>query len=233
MKKLPIKYKLLLLDIFNEIYRLNCYPEDWSKSFVIFINKQNNRGVRPISLCASLCKVFESLVKIRLQCFCEYNNVLSAKQSGFRRGRSYMDNLSEFGLSTNSALSRKRDTMAAFLDVQRANDNVRSDILLDKLARIGFSSGLVSFIRFSTHSRRIYAEALGDEFRFGYKGVPQGGVLSPLLYLIYVKDIATNIPKSASVSQFADDIDVYSSFGFMERAKVLVSKVIGESARIY
>lgn len=68
LKKLSLKYKLILLDIFKEMYASDCYPDDWRKSYVLFIDKPNNRGgVRPLSLSVSLCKLFESLIKDKLQ----------------------------------------------------------------------------------------------------------------------------------------------------------------------
>lgn len=226
LKRLPLKYKLILLDIFNEMYSKDCYPDDWSKSFVLFINKPDNRGVRPISLSASLCKLFESLVKNRLQWFCERHNILPIGQSGFRKGRSCIDNLVEFIVKAKQALNKKKDTIAAFLDVQGAFDNVHSEILLDKLASIGCSTKLVCFIKFLTRRRIIHTDHLKGETRLSYKGVPQGGVLSPLLYLIYVKDISKNVPRSVSISQFADDIAVYCNYGPANKSKNLIQKAV-------
>ena len=226
IKNLPLKYTLLLIDIFNEMYRNSCYPDSWLNSFVLFIDKPNNRGVRPISLTSSFCKIFESLVKNRLQWYCEHFKILPNNQSGFRKGRSCADNLVDFTLKAEQAMSNKKDLIAVFLDVSSAYDNVLSDILLNKLASIGCSKSLVLFIKFLTHRRKIFTDTLKDEFRFSYKGVPQGGVLSPLLYLIYVKDITEGVPKSVTISQFADDIANFCSFGSVRRSINLVQKSV-------
>ena len=89
---------------------------------------------------------------------------------------------------------------AAILDVSGAFENVRLDISLNELATIGCSENIINFVHFLLNNREIQTEILGDEFRTTGKGVPQRGVLSPLLYLVYVKDIASNIPRGVIVS---------------------------------
>ena len=191
--RLSTKYRLILLDIFNKMYRTNYYPKEWKKSFVLFIKKPDGKSVRPIALTSCLCKIFDSLIKNRLEWWCESQNILPPSQSGFRKGRSCTDNLTNLTLQADHAIGRKKNY---FLDVRGAFDNVNSDILLQKLANIGCSKNVAQFIKFLTHERTIHTDTLGENFRQTGKGVPQGGILSPLLYLIYVKDITDNIPKS-------------------------------------
>lgn len=184
---LPIKFKLLLLDIFNEMFKTGQYPEVWQKSFIHFINKPSGNGVRPIALTPCISKLFESLIKNRLQWWCEFNNFLPPSQSGFRKGRSCADNLANLMLQAEHTLSKNKDLLAAFLDVCGAFDHVNIEILLQKLASIGCSTKVLKFIKFLTFQRTIFADALGEHYRVTYKGVPQGGVLSPLLFIIYIK----------------------------------------------
>lgn len=226
LKNLPNEYKCLILNIFNEIYLTHCYPDSWHNSFVLFIPKPNDRGVRPISLTPTLCKLFESLIKLRLQWFCEYHNILPKNQSGSRKGRSCIDNLTEFVLKTESALLKNKDVIAVFLDVSKAYDNVHCDILTKKLASIGCSESLITFTQFLTKCRHIYTQSLNDQSRFSLKGVPQGGVLSSLLYAIYVKDITVNIPTSITISQFVDNVGAYCSYGSADKSIDIVEKGI-------
>uniref|UniRef100_A0A1Y1K8S0 Reverse transcriptase domain-containing protein n=1 Tax=Photinus pyralis TaxID=7054 RepID=A0A1Y1K8S0_PHOPY len=72
----------------------------------------------------------------------------------------------------------------------------------------------------------IFSDSLKKEFRLSHKGVPQGGVLSPLLYLIYVRDITEGVPKTVTISQFVDDIVMYCSYGNVEKFKSLVQKAV-------
>ena len=114
----------------------------------------------------------------------------------------------------------------AFLDVSGAFDNVRCDILLRKLSSIGCSENLVRFIHFLTYSREIFTDSLDNEYRTIGKGVPQGEVLSPLLYLIYVKDITSGISRNVTVSQFADDTAVYCNIASLKKCKKALEKAI-------
>ncbi|XP_034194193.2 uncharacterized protein LOC117610666 [Osmia lignaria lignaria] len=206
------------------MYGTNNYPEEWKKSYIHFINKPDGKSVRPISLTSCLCKLFESLVKNKLDWWIEHNNFLPRAQSGFRKGHSTADNLINLTISIEEASSNKKDLLAVFLDINSAFDNVNIDILLSQLAKVGCPASLVKFIQHLTFERLIFTEATGINPRKVYKGVPQGGVLSPILFNIYVSTIAENIPKGVTISKFADDIAVYS------KNKKLLEKTI---SRIY
>ena len=99
---------------------------------------------------------------------------------------------------------------AIFLDIRAAFDNVNSDILIKKLADIGCLYQLISFIKFLTYERFVHS-GIDNDVRYAYKGVPQEGVLSPLLYIFYISKITNNISSRISVFQFADDIALYST----------------------
>ena len=120
---------------------------------------------------------------------------------------------------------RKNEVLAAFLDVSGAFDNVDITILLNRLADVGLPYVVIKFIKFITYGRSIYTDITGTEARKVYKGVPQGGVLSPLLYSIYVSKITEKVPKSV-ISQFADDIAVYCSHKQNASSKKLIEKAI-------
>lgn len=226
IKNLPIKYHLLLLDIYNEMFLNNDYPITWKKSYIHFIDKPEGKGVRPIALTSCFSKLFESLIKNRLMWWCEYNNILPESQSGFRKGKSCIDNLTNLALNINETLMKNKSLLAAFLDVRGAFDNVNIDILLEKLANIGCSENILLFVKFLTQERNIYTDEIGDSYRTVNKGAPQGGVLSPLLYIIYVKDILVHLPKSIKISQFADDIAVYSNLPTVQKCRNAVEKAV-------
>ena len=136
-QKLPTSYKLILLDIFNEMYATNNYPNSWRDSYIHFINKPDGTNVRPISLNSCVCKLFESLIKNKLQYWVEIKNILPKSQMGFRKGQCTIDNLANLTLHVEESLGNKKDVLSAFLDVCGAFDNVNIYILISKLAELG------------------------------------------------------------------------------------------------
>ena len=228
---IPIKYRLELLDIYNHMHATNEYPLSWQESYVHFISKADGSGLRPIAMTSCLCKLYELMVKNRLQWFCEHNEILPISNSGFRKGRSCNDNLINLALYVEDGFLNNKDTLAAFLDVQGAFDNVDPKILLKKLEKIGCSKTILKFVQHLTFQRFIYTEYNMDKPRYAYKGVPQGGVLSPLLYLIYVANISDGLSKLVQISQFADDIALYTNVLPFSKSKNLLEKGV-ESIRI-
>ena len=211
IQNLPLIWKLILIDIFNEMLATSDYPNNWRESYVLFITKYNGKNVRPIYLSSCMCKLLEIMVKNMLQWWVERENIIPNSKSGFRKGQGTYDNLTNLLLNVEEAFHRKNDVMAAFFDVSGTFDSVDVSILLKKLANIGLSHTLIKIIKFITHYRSVYTDITENEVRKVYAGVSQGGVLSPLLYSIYVANIVEGLPKSVKISQFADDIAIYIS----------------------
>lgn len=132
LRNLPYKLKLILLDILNAIYLTGDFPNDWKEQFIHFIKKSNGSGVRPIALSSCVCKLLETMIKNRLQWWVETNNILPSSQSGLRKGRSCLDNLTAITLYIEDGFYRNQETVAAFLDVQGAFENVNTEILMNE-----------------------------------------------------------------------------------------------------
>lgn len=107
LKKLPIKYKLILLDIFNTLYQTEEYPLSWRECFIHFVKKPDNIGLRPITLTSCLLKLFETLIKNRLQWWAEVQNFIPKSQNSFLKGRSCIDNLTNLILKIDEAFFEK------------------------------------------------------------------------------------------------------------------------------
>lgn len=154
------------------------YPETWKTAFVNFITKPGG-GLRPLALTSCPCKLFELMVSNRLRWWIERNDMLPLSQIGFRKGRSCLDSLSVLTLEIDNAFRTGRQALGAFLDVSGAFNNVLIDVLLDKLAKIGLTLKIIRFIRFLTYERFVYSRETMNDPSSVYRGVPQGGVLSP------------------------------------------------------
>lgn len=166
-----------------------------------------------------LCKIAEHLVKNRLEWFIESNNFLTESQFGFRKGKSTMDSISILTTDIRIAFSSNAFVVAAFLDISAAYDNVVISILKRKLLDLKVPVILVKFI-INVLSERIISLVSHDSkiSRTVYKGLPQGSVLSPLLYNIYVCDLESSLNNSVNILQYADDLLLYSINEHLENA---------------
>lgn len=221
-----IKYHLLLLDILNEMYATDSYPETWRDTFVHFAEKPNGEGYRPLALTSCICKTFELMLSNRLRWWTETKGKINKTQTGFRKGYSCSDNLAIYKLDIEEALKEKLHVLSVYLDVSNAFNEVQSDILLVKLANIGCSTKVIKFVKFITTQRQIYTEINMDAPRLCHKGVPQGGVLSPLLYLLYVSDAVKFGHPMVKILQYADDIVIYVSTDDLELGKDVIEDAV-------
>ena len=205
------------LDIINSIMISGNIPISWKTQEVILISKPNKpisepSSFRPIVLSSVLVKIAERLVKNRLEWFIESNNLLSSSQFGFRKGKSTMDNLSIFVSDIRLAFSDNKSIIACFLDINAAYDNVIISILKEKLIRFKVPVMLTNFI-INILSERFLTLILENNkklTRTAWKGIPQGSVLSPLLYNIYTHDLETSLIGPFKILQYADDLLLYS-----------------------
>lgn len=208
-----LSYFLSLINIFLDS---GIIPPDWKIQNIIPIFKSGKdpslgSSYRPIALSSTLCKVAERMIKNRLDWFVEKNQILSPSQFGFRKGKSTLDNLSSLVSDVKLALSKNEYCVAVFLDICGAYDNVNIPILKKKLLAIGIPPKLVQFIINLLSQRTIFVD--GSEspphIRHIFKGLPQGSVLSPILYNIYTYDLEKSIHFMCKILQYADDLTFY------------------------
>lgn len=114
----------------------------------------------------------------------------TSKPTGkFRKGKSCSDNLVNLILKVEEAFIEKKEVLAVFLDVQSTFDNGNSGTLISKLAALGYPKCLLQIVKFLTHERLIFTDSILTERRIVQKGVPKAGVLSLLLYVLYIANI--------------------------------------------
>lgn len=162
LKLYPTKYKERLLDSINYSFANGYFFRDWKEVLTIFIGKSNQKKVRPSSMSSCVGKLAERLVSDRLMWLAEKGGWLDNNQNEFRKGRSCVDNLVR--LTTDIEISRctNRNTIAIFLDVSSAYDNVRTNILCDILENKGCPSRIINFVDKWMRNRYI-SFAIGDE----------------------------------------------------------------------
>jgi len=159
IRALPPDLRIILLEIFNEIYSQGYFLHSWRSSVLTLVSKSDGKGVRPIALLPCFLKVFERMVYRRLQWTVETLFLLPEFQSGFR---SSIDNLVILTNRIHSAFLRKTSTVAVFLDIAGAFDNVIPNILIQELRNLGFPACFCKFIENLLLERLIYVVQNGN-----------------------------------------------------------------------
>ena len=218
IQQLPNTFLEILLDFFEACWQTGTMPKAWKEAQVIAIHKEGKprkdpNSYRPISLTPHLGKVYERIIKTRLEFYLEKHGIIPVCQAGFRKGRSCTDHIVKLTAHMRKAISSNRTMLATFFDVKRAFDTVWHSKLLDKLGKIGVSGRMYKFIA-SFLSNRSLQVKIGQSFskeHFLDMGVPQGSVIAPTLFSIMLHDITTLDLDGAVLSQFADDIALWET----------------------
>lgn len=211
VKELPESCHEIIRDMFNNMFINTFIPEDWAKYQVVFIDKPGKEKVRPISLSSCFGKIFERIITEKINWWAEKNNKIEKSQNGFRKGKSCLENIVQITVDTQVGMHENTSTLAAFLDVSAAYDNVQYSILINKLIKEGCPYRLCKYVENWMYSRKVEFVIDKEEIteRRVYKGLPQGAVLSPILYDFYTNKVVEDIPQEVRSVQFADDIAIY------------------------
>ncbi|XP_018364089.1 PREDICTED: RNA-directed DNA polymerase from mobile element jockey-like [Trachymyrmex cornetzi] len=228
ISSLPDEYITRLLELYNQILAQGVIPDSWKDSLVVLIPKTDGKSVRPISLLSCFAKLMEYMIYFRLRWFIESRPLLPQTQSGFRPTRSCIDNLVTLTSNIRTGFIRRSPTVAVFLDIAGAFDNVIPHILIRDLYEIGIPASIRKFIENFISMRRLHFVVDGSllgPFN-SYKGTPQGSTLSPALFNIYLKDINDHIHSDSRILQYADDVVIYSTLRNIDSAISSVQKSI-------
>jgi len=185
------------------------FPSEWKLANVLPLFKRDNRQLkgnyRPVSLLSALGKICEKIVFMRVYSFLESTSFFYRLQSGFRPGDSTVLQLTYIVHQIHEAIDRGNEVRTVFLDISKAFDRVWHDGLLFKLEKLGIGGVLLQWFRsyLSGRKQRVVIEGSQSSWKEIKAGVPQGSVLGPLLFLIYINDIANNLDSDCFL--FADD----------------------------
>jgi hypothetical protein len=203
----PLEY------IYRESLETGVVPNEWKQANVTPIYKKGPRELacnyRPVSLTSHICKVLESIIRDSLVDYLHGNNLIRDTQHGFVKKRSCLTNLLEFLEFVSSYIDRGFPVDVIYLDFQKAFDKVPHRRLMLKINSLGISGSILKWIENWLQDREQKVVMLGSSSRWikVKSGVPQGSVLGPLLFLIYINDIDEVV--ASKILKFADDTKLY------------------------
>ncbi|UYV81433.1 hypothetical protein LAZ67_20001180, partial [Cordylochernes scorpioides] len=225
-----------LLDIFNNSWKTGKLPQDWKTATIIPIKKLDKsvddpKNYRPISLTSICCKLMEKIILRRLTYHLDTRNLFPEEQYGFRKGHGTIDQLLFFTQKVKDAQNRKptNHTIAAFLDLTQAFDKVWKNKLITKLYKhFKIDGKAITWINDFLKNRYIrvkYNGTLSKTFKL-YQGLPQGSVLSPTLFTLFIAGIEEKISHKTNIGLFADDIILWSSNTNWKKAERDLNKTL-------
>ena len=231
LKNLGRNGKKFLLFLINKSFKENSIPSSWKIAKMKMIPKKphdqhNINNYRPISLTNSIAKIVERVIKNRLTDFLDSNNLISKYQSGFRANRSSIDNLFFFSQKCLLNFYKKQKIGGIVFDIEKAFDKIWHQGLFLKLHNMRIPTNIAKWIKNFLTDRSFYVSINGTDSEL-YKiktGVPQGSILSPTLFSIFINDIPLSLPNYSNLSSvlYADDLFTFYSDKNIKRVQIVL-----------
>ena len=215
VKKLKSTLAYPLAVLFTHIFECGVIPDAWRVAHVTPVHKKgvssSVENYRPISLTSVMCKVFERIVKEQMLGYLCKHGLITRHQHGFLSQHSTTTELLETLNDWTLALRNKNVVDAIYFDFSKAFDSVVHSKLQIKLQGYGFGGKLLCILSDFLRNRvqRVVLPDGVSSYGFVSSGVPQGSVLGPLLFLIYINDVVDLFTDGSCIKLYADDVKLY------------------------
>ena len=232
---IPIKFIKMLLPVlstflchvFNHMIMTSTFPSCWKVGHVIPVAKisipKSVKDYRPISLLPSLSKVFEHILHDQITLYLDRNSLLNPFQSGFRKNCGTTTALVRIVDDLKLSMDAQSFSILVLLDFSKAFDSIDHRLLISKLdKKFGFESSAVKLIKSYLCDRSQYVEVdkVRSETAMLSCGVPQGSILGPLLFSLFINDLPS-VLNDCSFHMYADDVQIYASGSISNQNSVL------------
>ena len=198
--------------IFKQCIETGFFPSEWKKASIVPIHKKGDKQTLenycPVSLRHICGKILERLMFNEMFNFFIKNKLISSNQSGFKPGDSCINQLLSITHEIYKSFDVGLEVRSVFLDISKAYDKVWHDGIIYKLTQNGISGNLLNLLEDFLKERKQRVNGQVSTWKNINAGVPQGSILGPLLFLIYINDLTEGLTTNAKL--FADDTSLFS-----------------------
>ena len=227
----------MLMDV-NQAFNTGVFPSKLKLAKVIPLFKKEDKtsieNYRPISLLPCMSKVLEKIINIQLYDYFQSNHLLYKSQYGFRKDHSTEFASLELVDTIQQQLDLKLDPFAVFLDMSKAFDTLDHEILLQKLSFYGVQNTSLNLFKsyLSERSQFVSIGGMSSPIRTINMGVPQGSILGPLLFIIYINDLHMASDKFNYINVYADDITLIGNISNFKSIHMQSSRLFTDNINI-
>ena len=221
-----------LQSVFNTCISQNIFPEKLKLAFISPVYKKGDvkicENYRPISITPMFAKLFERILLNQVNEFMQKEKILNGTQFGFQKHKSSTDAVLHLIEALQENYDNLKISLAVFIDLAKAFNSISHEIFLKKIEAYGFSESAVDLFASFLKNRQqcVKINDVYSEWLETILGVPQGTVLGPLVFLLYINDFREKVQGNFDIIQFADDTCFHFSRNNVSELEKSVSEIL-------